>query len=101
MRVILHSEAAAELRDAFLWYESKAGNLGHDLLDEVEDGIERIREKPDTWPLYTRAFGVRRFLIHRFPFGILYRVEPTRIYVLAVSHLNRKPTYWEHRLADP
>ena len=100
MRVILHSEAAAELRDAFLWYESKAGNLGHDLLDEVEDGIERIREKPDTWPLYTRAFGVRRFLIHRFPFGILYRIANDEIQIIAVMHLRRKPGYWTKRLPE-
>jgi len=98
MRVILHSEAAAELQDAFFWYESKAANLGHDLLDEVEEGMKRIRETPDTWPLYAKAFGVRRFLIHRFPFGILYRMANNEIQIVAIMHLRRKPGYWMKRL---
>lgn len=98
MRVILHSDAAAELRDAFLWYESKAANLGCDLLDEVDEGIERIREIPDTWPLYAKEFGVRRFLVHRFPFGILYRMANEEIQIVAIMHLRRKPGYWTNRL---
>jgi len=133
MRVILHSKAVAELRDAFLWYENKAGNLGHDLLDEVDEGIGKIRETPDTWPLYVKEFGVRRifvrgicarrvdvarrfankdsargfglrvtryrFLVHRFPFGILYRIAGDEIQIVAIMHLRRKPGYWTKRLS--
>jgi hypothetical protein len=28
----------------------------------------------------------------------LYRVEPNRIYILAVMHLHRRPRYWRSRL---
>jgi toxin ParE1/3/4 len=98
MRVILHSEAEAELEDAFHWYESKAGGLGRELLDEVDEGIERIRETLDTWPLYAEDLGVRRFLLHRFPFAILYRAGSDMIQIVAIMHLRRKPGYWAHRL---
>jgi hypothetical protein len=28
----------------------------------------------------------------------LYRVEPERIYVIAVMHLHRRPSYWRSRI---
>lgn len=30
--------------------------------------------------------------------GLLYRVEPERIYIVAVMHLRRRPGYWRYRL---
>jgi hypothetical protein len=30
--------------------------------------------------------------------GLLYCVEPDRIYVVAVMHLHRRPGYWRSRL---
>lgn len=98
MRVGFHSRAEAELRKAFDWYESKAENLGCDLLDEVDRGVERIRTAPDTWPLYMSDLRVRRFLLHRFPFAIVYRVLNEEVQVVAVMHLRRKPGYWADRL---
>jgi len=40
---------------------------------------------------------VRRCLTHRFPYGVLYSIEPSTIYILAVMHLHRDPDYWKHR----
>jgi len=31
---------------------------------------------------------LRRLLVPKFPYGLLYRVEPDRIYVIAVMHLH-------------
>ncbi len=36
-------------------------------------------------------------MVRRFPFAILYRVEPERIVVVAVMHLRREPGYWRRR----
>ena len=35
--------------------------------------------------------------VRRFPFGILYRVDPDEIVILAVMHLARQPDYWRDR----
>ena len=40
---------------------------------------------------------VRRCLVHRFPYGVLYSVEPEGISILAVMHLRRDPDYWKQR----
>ena len=37
-------------------------------------------------------------MFHRFPFGIVYRLEMDRIFVLAVMHFHRDPQYWRYRM---
>lgn len=39
----------------------------------------------------------RRYLVHHFPYGVIYAVEGRTIYVAAVMHLKRKPGYWEFK----
>ena len=41
---------------------------------------------------------VHRCLVHRFPYGILYCIEPDVVHILAVMNLHRDPDYWKHRL---
>jgi len=42
--------------------------------------------------------ALRRFLVRRFPYGLLYRNEPTAIFIVAVMHLRRRPGYWKGRV---
>jgi hypothetical protein len=41
--------------------------------------------------------GVRRRLLRRFPYALLYRIKPSGIRILAVMNLKRRPTYWVGR----
>ena len=41
--------------------------------------------------------GIRRSLIRRFPYSLLYRVDPDEIVILAVMHQKRHPAYWLSR----
>jgi hypothetical protein len=36
-------------------------------------------------------------LVPGFPYGLLYRAEPERIFVVAVAHVHRRPGYWRRR----
>jgi toxin ParE1/3/4 len=56
-----------------------------------------IRRHPLIWRVVDH--DVRRYLIHRFSFGIYYTCEAEFITIWAVMHLSRKPGYWETRLA--
>jgi len=95
LQIEVHPEASNELEQAGLWYENQAKGLGNEFLDEVEYAINLIRQFPETWPPYSG--GTRRFLLHRFPFAIVYRHEKSRIRVFALMHLRRKPGYWKDR----
>ncbi len=94
--VELHPEADSEMRAAARWYQSCQPGLGTSFLREVGKTGKRIAGYPDAWPIV--AGSVRRCLLEQFPFGLLYRIEGNRIYVLAVMHLSREPGYWKQRL---
>ena len=46
---------------------------------------------PDAWTQL--AGNVRRVLVNRFPYGVLYEPGSTSLLVLAVMHLRREPGY--------
>jgi plasmid stabilization system protein ParE len=96
--VEVHPAVYVEMENARAWYESQRVNLGNDFLAEVDRAIESIRESPDLWPVYYGESGVRRMLLHRFPFSIIYRAKGTVIQVVAVMHLRRRPGYWKKRI---
>ena len=93
--IIFHSEAFAELEQAHKWYEEQASGLGGLFFQEVQYAVGRIYENPQAWPSYSH--GTRRFLLHRFPYALVYRVKSTTLQVFAVMHLKRKPGYWTQR----
>lgn len=94
--VELHPEAAAELAEAARFYEAQAEGLGDDFTSTVERAARRIVEYPNIG----RPFGRRlsRMLVPRFPYGLVYRVEPERFHVVSIMHLHRRPGYWRSRL---
>ena len=73
--VEVHPEVYAELENSRAWYADRAENLGAGFLDEVNRAIETLRAAPAMWPLYDKRQAIRRYLVHRFPYGIIYRTE--------------------------
>ena len=94
--VVFHAEAQAEMAESARWYDGQRPGLGRRFLAEVRAAVVRIAASPEAWGCVTEQ--IRRHLVGRFPFGILYRVEADRIYILAVMHLHREPEYWRHRI---
>jgi plasmid stabilization system protein ParE len=94
-RVDFHPEAEAELLAAARYYEDHAENLGLDFLTAVEATCARALGFPEIG----HSFGprLRRILVPRFPFGLLYRLESDRLLVVAVANLYRGPGYWRSR----
>lgn len=94
--VVFLPEAEQEMLEAAIYYQSQASGLGVDYLSEVERAVQAITKSPNTWPIIKGE--LRRRLVRRFPFGILYRIEPEKIVIIAVAHLRRKPGYWKKRI---
>jgi plasmid stabilization system protein ParE len=94
-RIEIHHEAEQEIRAAAQYYEEKLRGLGNQFLDEIDDGLAQIRKFPMAWSLYEGEY--RRYLLKRFPYGIIYRIGSDSIFIIAVAHLHRKPGYWKLR----
>ncbi|MDA8098197.1 MAG: type II toxin-antitoxin system RelE/ParE family toxin [Nitrospiraceae bacterium] len=95
MKFSFHPEAVAEFYSAIDYYESCELGLGYDFSLEVYDGIQSILRAPTVWPIMVG--DVRRRLVNRFPYGILYAVENDDVFVLAIMHLRRDPDFWKDR----
>ena len=95
MTFSFHPEAEAEFNDSIEYYEACEQRLGYDFSIEVFDCIQKIVNFPTAWPLIEE--DIRRCLVNRFPFGIIYSMEQTEVLVLAVMHLRRHPDYWKNR----
>lgn len=87
--------AELELLDAAQYYELQATGLGTEFLDKIDAAIEDIRKYPDRWPILKT--NIRRRLVHRFPYALLYRVDSDEIIIQATMHLRRRPDYWFNR----
>lgn len=90
-----HPEAQAELIAPAQYFEREAENLGVDFLDFVQRTAVRLVQFPESGRRVGRR--LRRVVVPRFLFLLLYRVERQRIFVLAVAHLRRRPGYWRSR----
>ena len=73
-----HPEAKSELFARIDYYQDCEKGLGFDFSIEIYSGIQNIISYPFDWP--TLEDEVRRYLIHRFPYGILYSIEPDKIF---------------------
>jgi toxin ParE1/3/4 len=63
----------------------------------VQDGVAVILRDPYIRPEIEP--GVRRYLIDRFPFGLIYRMLSADVVeIIAVMHLHRHQSYWRGRL---
>ncbi len=91
-----HPEAETEFHAAIDYYEECEKELGYDFAIEVYSVIQNILDYPRAWPVIEQ--DVRRCLTNRFPYGVLYSIEPDRIFILGVMHLHRTPDYWKHRV---
>jgi plasmid stabilization system protein ParE len=94
--IVIHPEAEEELLDAARYYEACHRTLGSRFLDAVVKGLEAVAESPLSRPVLSGR--VRRYLIERFPYGLLYVVLPDAVTIVAVMHLHRRPGYRRGRL---
>ncbi len=95
MKFDFHPEAEAEFLKAISYYEDCEPGLGEEFSLEVYSTVQNILSYPDAWPVLEG--DVRRCLVNRFPYGVLYSIENNCIYILAIMHLHRYPEYWKNR----
>jgi hypothetical protein len=92
-------EAAAELDEAFNFYETRFSTLGYDFKAEARHALDLVVERPRAWKMV--APGIRQCRLNRFPYALVYGLDGDRIVIIAVAHLKRRPKYWRIRWARP
>ncbi len=83
--------ARDEFLDAVVYYEQCRKGLGKSFRKQVELALSKISEMPFLYRIIHPPF--RRFLLTKFPYSIIYTIEPDHIRIIAVAHMKRKPDY--------
>ncbi len=91
-----HADAEWEYLESINYYLGIDSRLADGFISEIEHGLNAIRRNPLTWRIVEN--DVRRYLVHRFPFGIYYTYENDFVTIWAVMHLSREAGYWKSRV---
>jgi plasmid stabilization system protein ParE len=95
-RVVVRPAAAADIENAYEWYESQQPGLGDEFLAALRTTRDRLLEHPEAYPALHR--NTRRALIpQRFPYALFYRLYGDTIVVVACMHAKRDPRLWQRR----
>ena len=95
MKVLVRTAAAADIEEAYLWYQRQRAGLGEEFLEAVDAVLRDIATHPKAYPVIHRE--TRRALLRRFPYAIFYRLYGETIIVIACMHGRRDPIHWKRR----
>lgn len=95
-RVLFRPEAETEVAEAVEWYESRGRGLGAEFLRALDAVIAHVQRYPTH---YSLVFGnVRRAVLRRFPYNLIYEERGDEILIAACIHGRRDPARWQKRL---
>jgi plasmid stabilization system protein ParE len=99
--VFLAAEATDELAEAAAWYRARRPGLELEFLAEFERVLPLIGDTPAAFPGLLDLppdLAIRRALLPRFPYAVIFMDLGAEIRVLAVAHMKRRPGYWLGRV---
>lgn len=91
----IHEVAEAEINEAADFYDLESPGLGGVFLDEIQRAFQSIVDFADAAPVIRGC--VRRRIVAKFPYSLIYSTRGTEIRILAVAHHKRRPCYWRGR----
>jgi len=89
LRVEFRPTARLDVLDAERWYEGRVRGLGAEFGRAVDAAVAALTRFPEGYPRVYRE--VRKAVLRRFPYSLLYTVEEERIIVHACFHHRRDP----------
>ena len=95
LQVEFHPLAADEAVAARDWYFEISASLAEAFEAELDRALERVAAALGRWARHLH--GTRGFLLHRFPYLVVYRQIDEQIQIVAVQHAQRRPGYWRSR----
>lgn len=102
MRTIhILSDAADEAQEATGWYEREQPGLGRDFEAAVDAAMDLLACEPipaSAMPGAAGARGIKRIILKRFPYDVVFFEHGDQLWVIAFAHHSRRPSFWRDRL---
>ncbi len=96
MKAEFHPAAGEEIVETTAYYDSEVPGLGNGFILEVQRIVGLLQDQPQIGQRVEGDF--RRIVLARFPYSLIYSIEPDKIWVVAVAHQRRRPGYWRKRV---
>src|SRR6266404_5791629 len=88
-------EAKEEFDAAADWYEQRQIGLGIDFVTKIREVVRSVAQNPR---MHAKVYGdVRKAVVKRFPYLVLYREDATEVIIVSVFHSSRNPGIWKKR----
>ncbi len=98
MRLEYHPLSISDLSDAVAYYNQQRSGLGNEFRAEIYDALERISDNPFQYAVVEVEKEMRRCLVHRFPYSILFRCpDEETVWIDAIRHNHRHPSFGLNR----
>jgi plasmid stabilization system protein ParE len=95
MHISFHPNAEAEFNEAALWYGKQRQGLDIEFVKCIDEAINRVKREPDSYPFAYKH--IRKTIVKRFPFILLYENLKEEIRIIAIFHTRRAPKQWMKR----
>jgi len=93
--IIFTRAARAEPIGAQDCYEGEVTGLGRRFRQAIDAVIERMSDNPRQFPTVFK--NVRRALLRRYPYSLLFVIGDEALTVIACFHASRDPSHWQKR----
>jgi plasmid stabilization system protein ParE len=87
--------AEVDYQAALAWYQGRSAQAATGFERAVAEAVQRIADNPVLYGLVDDRH--RQCLLRRYPYSLIYRVEPSGVLVVAVAHSRRSSSYWQGR----
>ena len=97
----IDAEAEEEIFHAVDRYEKEREGLGLELWEDLQAAMKTLEAPgPECRPVIglPRELGVRRKLLARFPYAVVFIEFEAHVRVTSVMHGHRQPAYWRRRI---
>jgi toxin ParE1/3/4 len=97
----IDAEAQEEIDHAIERYENERDGLGLEFYTELSEAMDTLEAPgPECGPVIglPPELGVRRKLLSRFPYAIVFVEGATFVRVISVMHGHRRSAYWGRRI---
>jgi toxin ParE1/3/4 len=97
----LDAEAEEEIDHAIDRYDNEREGLGAEFFAELSDAMDTLAAPGPECGLVIglpAELGVRRKLLSRFPYAIVFVEGDAFVRVISVMHGHRRPAYWRRRI---
>ena len=91
-----HEAAEEELLSEIAYLDTRAPGLARRFFAEVRRSEDLIGLFPEAGNEI--ASGIRRVILRRFRYSLIYSIDSQGALILAVAHHRRRPGYWLQRM---